>query len=606
MVRPTRIPPPSTAVPPLAAVRQRSGFGWTAVAALVVGVALWAWVDRGDVGSPRTPWVVIASVAAVAIPAVRRAAGIAGVGPRRVGVRPTVGVAVMAGAYFAASAAWQGRDLGPHAHDEFAYLTQAHQLAAGRLWSHLPPDVADFFDSPYLIVRPVYAVQYWPGTALAYVPGTLLGWPPWWTAAALTGATVAAFFHLARLVTGGAVAGPAVAAVMLATGRPFHTLSVTVNAHVPVLLAGLTVGVAAVRWAAGGGRWWAVLGGAAAGWAAVCRPVDAICLTLPMAAAALLERRRTAGGGRPATVMPAVVLALAAAAPFLALQLVFDRGVTGRWLDSPFAFYYRRDFPQVAYGFPAYDPMAEPASVVPQKRDLYDQFARPFVAVHQPGRWSADWATNRLPAAFAGGQPAPLLLVLVPLGMAVLVRRPWGGAAVVPLPLFCLLYAPYTILLPTYAVLCGPTEAACAAAGLIAVAKRSSSPAVRAAVVAVGLGVAVANGPEVNGGSDDPGRPAGVMAVRAVEAMIRPPQRAVVLVRYHAGEPVHDEPVYNWTAADPDDARIVVAHDLGPADAALIRHYAAVQPDRRVYLLDRGTYALRDLGTAGDLAGHQR
>jgi hypothetical protein len=259
----------------------------------------------------------------------------------------------------------------------------------------------------------------------------------------------------------------------------------------------------------------------------------------------------------------------------------------------------------VTYGFPTYDPALRPASVVAQKQDLYDQFAVPAVQAHQPGRLLHDWLLNRLPAAFRGGQPAPLLLILVPLGIAALIRRRdrWGIGVAACLPMFCLLYTPYTIFLPTYAVLCGPALSICVLAGALALAGQFRSTTGRAAIIATIVAIALANLPEANGGSDDPSRPAGVMSARMLQKIIPPPQSALVLFRYHAGNPVHDEPVYNWSVAEPDDARIVVAHDLGDRDIELIRHYAASQPDRRVYLLDRGDYSVRYLGTAADLGG---
>ena len=235
-----------------------------AAALLAAGVALWAWVDRGDVGSPRTVWVTFLGVCVVvAVPVIRAAfASVVQSPTRPPRFRASLAVAVASAAYFATSAAWQGRDMGPHAHDDFAYLTQAKQVAGGRLWSHVDPAVADFFDSPYLIVRPVYAVQYWPGTALAYAAGAKLGWPPWWTAVVLAGATAGAFYHLLRELAF-APAAAVLGVVLLAAGRPFHTVSVTVNAHVPVLLGGLVATIAAVRWARGGHLSWVAIGGAA-------------------------------------------------------------------------------------------------------------------------------------------------------------------------------------------------------------------------------------------------------------------------------------------------------------------------------------------------------
>ena len=65
---------------------------------------------------------------------------------------------------------------------------------------------------------------------------------------------------------------------------------------------------------------------------------------------------------------------------------------------------------------------------------------------------------------------------------------------------------------------------------------------------------------------------------------------------------VHEEPVYNIEAAEIDDNRIVRAQDLGASEnAKLVRYYAQREPDRRVYLFDRSTKKLTELGLVSDL-----
>jgi hypothetical protein len=81
---------------------------------------------------------------------------------------------------------------------------------------------------------------------------------------------------------------------------------------------------------------------------------------------------------------------------------------------------------------------------------------------------------------------------------------------------------------------------------------------------------------------------------------------AIILIRYSPQSSFHVEPVYNISTSNPDDARIIRAHDLGPArNAVLFQYYANRQPNRTVYLFDRATASLTSLGNVRDLAAAQ-
>ena len=77
---------------------------------------------------------------------------------------------------------------------------------------------------------------------------------------------------------------------------------------------------------------------------------------------------------------------------------------------------------------------------------------------------------------------------------------------------------------------------------------------------------------------------------------------AVVLFRFSPNSYVHEEPVYNWDVAWPDDAPIVRAHDLGAKDGEILAYYAKRQPQRAFYLFDRADEKLTRLGTAAEAA----
>ena len=86
---------------------------------------------------------------------------------------------------------------------------------------------------------------------------------------------------------------------------------------------------------------------------------------------------------------------------------------------------------------------------------------------------------------------------------------------------------------------------------------------------------------------------------------------AVVLFHYDSPSPgsyaipFHSSRADNIDTARPDDAAIVRAHDLGPAENhRIFDYYAKTTPPRYVYLYDRSTAELKFLGRASDLAVH--
>src|SRR5947209_18297139 len=112
--------------------------------------------------------------------------------------------------------------------------------------------------------------------------------------------------------------------------------------------------------------------------------------------------------------------------------------------------------------------------------------------------------------------------------------------------------------------------------------------------------LAIASMPQVRGEAVDPIPVPTIAAAREQLAQIHEP--AIVLFTFRAGDNVHEEPVYNVDVANPDDAPIIRAHDLGERNGELLRYYAASQPGRRGYRFDRRSRTLQRLGNVKALA----
>jgi len=158
---------------------------------------------------------------------------------RRTRAVTTVGVFVFAAAYLRYAAWLGGREFYPCFHDEFMYLVQARMMAEGHLWLPQHP-LADFFDAFFVIVRPVYASSYFPGTAMAYVPGVWLGVAPWVTAWVVTSLAVAMLYRvMAELIDG--VAGLLAAGLALSLEDVRIAAFMTMSHMVMLLLLLLAV-----------------------------------------------------------------------------------------------------------------------------------------------------------------------------------------------------------------------------------------------------------------------------------------------------------------------------------------------------------------------------
>ncbi|HEV2293835.1 MAG TPA: hypothetical protein VGR35_08255 [Tepidisphaeraceae bacterium] len=512
-------------------------------------------------------------------------------------------VSVLSALYLTGSTIWNGRDLLPKSHDEHSYAIQTQMIARGKLW--MPQhELADFFESFQMLARPVYASIYFPGSALMYAPGVWLSLPPWVMPVLVSGLSAGLSYLLAtRLIDG--LAGLLVALLLLAS-HWFRMNATLVMSQSPMMVLGLGILLASLRWREGKDVKWAALIGACAGWAAIVRPVDALAFAIPIGVAMLLDFRRLPL--RRVAITCAIVIV--AAVPFLSLQLALNKGTTGSFTRAPHTLYLQTDQPNTTYGFHAYDPHARPQSKLLQKQIYYRNFMLPDVQKHRPDR-IVHSALERLMLTVDVALSTKLLLVLVIAGLFNLTDAPRRVIAAVPL-VFFLLYLPYTFYMEHYVLPIVPPILLLVVLGAQRIAAMWKEPAAKRkaerVMVAVLVVVALASLPEVNPRVRDD-RMFGTTST-IIRSFVRPrvTAPAVVLVRYREDENPHDEPVYNSNVAWPDEAAIILAHDLGPRNMEIIEYFARMEPQRRFYLFDRDKLLqrkdlpLRELGTAGELA----
>ena len=154
-------------------------------------------------------------------------------------------VAGIASAYLYLTAVRQGFGFYPKIHDEFMYLTQASLLAHGRLWMPRHP-LHEFFDSFYVLVDPIYAPLSWPGTALLLVPAHWLHLPYWLVPLLEAGVAAGLLYRVVTEFFDGALG---LLAVLLLLGvSDFRWQALTAMSQIPVLLAGLLLVWAWIKW----------------------------------------------------------------------------------------------------------------------------------------------------------------------------------------------------------------------------------------------------------------------------------------------------------------------------------------------------------------------
>jgi hypothetical protein len=482
-------------------------------------------------------------------------------------------------------------------HDEFQFHLQSQLLARFRLWMPAHP-LTDFFDTFYVLVSPVYAPQAFPGAALLFLPTVWLHLPTWLMPLLVTGVTCGLLWHVLAELVNRASASAAVFAIVCTP--PFARLATTYMGHVPVLMLGLCAIAALLAYLRTPRARHLVIIGVSLGWAAITRPLDAACYGVIVAIGLAWAWK-----GLPVrTGARAALLVIAGAAPFLAVQAVFDKGVTGSMLKTPFALYNEHDQPALAFaGTQA--ARAEPASRVPQKGEFYSTWTLPSIARHgDPARNVVQLWRDRLPVLLPMLGPLALMIPIALVGLLGLTDRR-RVLLFALFPLFVIGYTQYPLFLYQYATFALPAIALTYALAPEVIARLTRAHAQQARVAMLGLIVALS----VTGVMRDAQRrvvdpmnfEAQLIQQRVTEQVSAP--AIVLFTAPQIAEQMHFEPVYNDDVAWPDHAPIIRAHDFGARNAELFRYYAARQPERVVWSYNRSTGDMTRLGAVTELAG---
>jgi hypothetical protein len=565
---------------------------------LLVGIELWFLVMHG-IGIREHQPLIIAAAAILAMirPSARgfeRAFDAIAHPSLRTRSIITVVVFLASIAILYSQAFLQQRDFQLRYQDEYSYRIQTLMVAHGRLWEPGHP-LPEFFESFQLIATPVYASVYFPGAAILYAPGVWLRLPHWVIPLIASAAVVALVYWIFTELIDGLAA--LLGALLVISNPIFREQSIMVMAQVPAMLGAMALIWAYLHWRENKSLRWALVMAIIAGWLAITRPVDALIAIIPVGVAVITNLWSVSWSRRARTVLAG----FAGVLPFLALQVVFNLRVTGRLTETPFDFYTRQVYPQATYGFHGDDLSVHPAWPLPQVQEAYESLQTGLLRDHTPRGELVRWATQYVPDTIHNILPHSLLIILMPMGLLGLGGRRWLLAGM--LPLFVALYFPYVYFIRHYSTVVIPAGMMLVALGIRVTSDLSphARPQILTFLVVSIAALVVSEWAGFNRLARDEFMPA--ESLRAIDRALAslPHRPAIVLFRYTSGG-YGDEPEYNPEVLYPDDAPIIRAHDLGDRDVALFRYYAERHPDRWVYLYDRGSGTIRELGPVRALA----
>jgi hypothetical protein len=349
---------------------------------------------------------------------------------------------------------------------------------------------------------------------------------------------------------------------------------------------------------------WAILVGIAAGFYAITRPLDAICVLAPIAMVWAWELRGLSWRAAARTAL----LAAAGAAPLLITQLAFDRAVTGHALEAPLDRYNRMYFNARSIGLQRIDPTFHPPTPAPPLQKLYLEYDLPRMQeFSSPKRAAWNWITYRVPLTIGAATPSLYLVILLPVAVLGLMdARRWVFWSMS----WCFLIGAgfFYIFVPQYTITAAPAILFAVVLAVSVIQRAwpgASLGAVFVPLCALFLALEYIALNQQNffepipaGGPSSPGWVSRYNYDR-IPAVVKKP--ALVFFHFGPDENAWEEPVYNWDVLNPDDAPIIRVHDLGPArNLELLRYYAKRQPDRHVYLFHRQSLQLDDLGKVSE------
>lgn len=479
---------------------------------------------------------------------------------------------IVAGIFAALLVAWQWGGLRAPAvvHDEAAYLLQAELFATGR-WAAPPPPEFAAFTQPAVLVTPVLAPKMPPGHALAMIPGVLLHLPGL-VPVLMIGGTAMLLVALVRRATGPGTALLALAFWTTQAGQARWRASYYSETTTALLwLAGWW---ALWRWRETGRSSWLVALAVATGWIAITRPLSAVVFALPVAWVVLRDVARHRRWF-------ALTIAMAAGIAVLSLLPMQNAATLGNWRESPLARYTAQYLPfdRVGFGLDATPPrLTLPAGLDGANTGFIERHREhvPSALPRILGDRLAIWASSNFGAWRHWLAPLALLGLLVagpPLRFAAIT------GALLYVAYLGYAHEPYWSLYYVEAATVWPALVAAGAAFVIAAgAGRARTELAQVTVALLVMAWASPEWSRSRATLCD-----GQAPFRRFDAAVTalPGDRLLVFVRY---APNHNPHVaLHRNVADPADARVVTALDLGAASRAAVR---AAFPTRAAWIWD--------------------